>query len=158
MVKELRYRNISSIKEGNAFLEKFRQDYNKRFARCPASDVDLHRPLTQHETKNLEVLFSIQTERTVSKDMLVRHNKNIFKIIAPGQVNRLSQAKVTVCEGLSGKIKILYKNQSLHFEVYKNHLHVDQLLSRKGVNSYLNKIKRLEKACWQPTHFSPMHR
>jgi len=158
LVKELRYHGISSIEEGNAFLQKFRQDYNKRFARRPASDADLHRPLTQPEISKIDVLFSIQTQRTISKDMLIRHNKNIFRIIAPGQVNRLSQAKVTVCEGLSGKIKILYKNQSLHFEVYKNHLHVDQLLSRKGVNSYLNKIKRLEKACWHPTHFSPMHR
>jgi hypothetical protein len=149
LVKALRYHNISSIEEGNAFLEGFRDAHNRQFARCPASLTDLHRPLAQNEVKNMDPLLSVQTERTISKDMLVRYNKNICRIIAPGQVRRLSQAKVMICEGLSGKIKILYKNQTLNFEVYKNHLHVDQLLSRKGVNSYLNKIQKLEKF-WAP--------
>jgi Helix-turn-helix domain len=45
LVKELRLAGISSIADGNTFLESFRRDYNARFGRTPASDHDAHRKL-----------------------------------------------------------------------------------------------------------------
>ena len=45
LVKEMRLARISSIADGNAFLQEFRLDYNVRFGRAPASDHDAHRKL-----------------------------------------------------------------------------------------------------------------
>lgn len=103
----------------------------------------MHRTLSDDEIKTLDKLLSIQTRRVMSKNMQIRHN------IAPGQVRRLSRAKVTVCENISGKISIYHNNQSLQYKVYKQGLHVDQVLNRKEANKYLDKINRLEEY-WEP--------
>jgi hypothetical protein len=45
LVKELRLAGISTIEAANAFLRAFVQTYNGRFAKPPARDRDLHRPM-----------------------------------------------------------------------------------------------------------------
>lgn len=149
LLKALRFHKISDMDAGNIFLEKFRKAFNKKFAKRANQPINLHRTLSNDEIKQLDKLLTIQTPRVISKDMQVKYNKNIFNIIAPGQVRRLSRTKVTVCEGLSGEITIFHKNQSLQYEVYKQGLHVDQVLNRKEINKYLDKINDLEKY-WAP--------
>lgn len=150
LVKELRYHNICDIDSANKFLEKYIVKHNQRFGKRAKNQVDLHRSLTDSERKQLGITLSIQTQRTISKDMLVRYNSSIFRIIAPGQVRRLSQEKVVVCESISGKISILYNNQALQYEVYKKGLHFDQIFNRKDANNHLQKVRSLEKI-WLPT-------
>ncbi|KSZ28574.1 hypothetical protein APU22_15775 [Klebsiella pneumoniae] len=45
LVKELRLRGISTPEAANAFAEEFMADYNRRFAKPPPDDFDVHRPL-----------------------------------------------------------------------------------------------------------------
>jgi hypothetical protein len=45
LVKELRLAGISTMEAANAFLPAFVQTYNVRFAKPPASEQDLHRPM-----------------------------------------------------------------------------------------------------------------
>lgn len=149
LVKELRFHGISDIESANKFAEEFRLKYNAKFATRAKMATDLHRPLTRLERDNLDYTLSIQTPRVISKDMLVRYNNYLFKIIEPGQVNRLSQTKATVCENASGKITIFSKNQQLNYQVYKKGLHVDQIFNRKEFNQKFNKLLNLEKA-WKP--------
>src|SRR5499427_9303964 len=49
LVKELRLAGISTIDAGNAFLPGFMEDFNRRFAKAPLSDKDVHRPLSEHD-------------------------------------------------------------------------------------------------------------
>ena len=49
--KELRLRGISTPEVANAFAEEFMADYNRRFAKPPPDDFDVHRPL--ENDKNL---------------------------------------------------------------------------------------------------------
>lgn len=44
LVKELRLKGISSIEEGNAMLEEYRQNYNKLFSKKPSEQANAHRP------------------------------------------------------------------------------------------------------------------
>src|ERR1700748_2170680 len=46
LVKELRLAGIATMNDGNAYLPGFIFRFNERFAASPASEVDLHRPLT----------------------------------------------------------------------------------------------------------------
>jgi transposase len=46
LIKMMRLEGISSIKEGNIYLEKFRQDYNERFGKPPRNQEDAHRELS----------------------------------------------------------------------------------------------------------------
>jgi hypothetical protein len=45
LVKELRLAGIDTIEAANAWLPAFMEDHNRRFAKPPKSDADLHRPL-----------------------------------------------------------------------------------------------------------------
>ena len=45
LVKELRLAGISDLEAANTFLPSFMASYNSKFARPPARDLDLHRPL-----------------------------------------------------------------------------------------------------------------
>jgi hypothetical protein len=47
LVKELRLESIDTLEVANAFLPGFMDGFNARFAKEPASDKDLHRPLTE---------------------------------------------------------------------------------------------------------------
>jgi hypothetical protein len=150
LVKALRYHKISDIESANVFAEEFRLEYNRKFAKPANNPVDMHRALTEGEKQGLNKLFSIQTKRVISKDMLVRFENTIYKINEPEQVRRLRQAPVLVCENINGEISIYHQDKALHYEVYRTKLHADQLLNRAGVNSYLNQTLRLEQL-WHPT-------
>jgi len=56
LVKEMRLAGISTIEAGNAFLPAFMADYNRRFAKEPFNDKDLHRPLAAHD--NIDDAFA----------------------------------------------------------------------------------------------------
>ena len=45
LVKELRLAGARTLADGNALLPAFMADYNPRFAKPPAHQKDLHRPL-----------------------------------------------------------------------------------------------------------------
>jgi hypothetical protein len=47
LVKALRLEGISTLEAANAFLPGFLERFNAKFAKVPASDKDLHRPLTE---------------------------------------------------------------------------------------------------------------
>ena len=50
----------------------------------------------------------------------------------------MRQAGVLVCEDESGKVTILYQEQSLNYEVHKEHLHEGEPLSRKELEAFLD--------------------
>jgi len=47
LVKELRLAGIDTIEAANEWLPAFMEDHNRRFAKPPKSDKDLHRTLTR---------------------------------------------------------------------------------------------------------------
>ncbi len=65
LVKELRLRGISTPEAANAFAGEFMADYNRRFAKPPRHDFDVHRPLGNNE--NLAATFTWREQRKVSK-------------------------------------------------------------------------------------------
>jgi hypothetical protein len=97
LVKELRLAGISSIANGNAFLESFRRDYNARFGRAPASDHDAHRKLIKAERVRIDDIFSWQESRAVTK---------------------IAGQHVTVFDYPDGRFKIRYEGRELPYSVF----------------------------------------
>lgn len=50
LVKELRLRNINTIKDANTYMPEFMADYNARFGKEPRKDKDMHRPFSEHDS------------------------------------------------------------------------------------------------------------
>ena len=115
LVKELRVAGISSLEDGNRFLEEVYLPYwNERFPVPPANPRDVHRRLPK--SADLERLFADTVTRTVTADFTIRYKNQRFQIsraqargIRPGQ-------HVIVERRLDGSTRFRWKNRYLTLE------------------------------------------
>lgn len=132
LVKELRLRNISTIEAANAFVEEFREDFNRRFAVPARSTHDAHRPLLPSD--NLELILTHQKTGVLSKNLTVQSHKIIYQIQTERPTYALQKAPVTLCENAKGEVTILYKNQPLAYTTYKKLASQAEVLDTKQLH------------------------
>jgi len=118
LVKELRLEGISDRESANAYLETFRQDFNRRFALPPRSSHDAHRPLLAND--NLEQILSHQETRTLTKNLTLQYDRATYQIQTLRPSYALHNAKVTVCQKANGEVSILYQNKPLDFTLFQS--------------------------------------
>jgi len=94
LVKELRLAGAATLAEGNALLPAFIADYNARFARAPANDKDLHRPLRASD--DLDDAFAWKEERTLSQALTLQYDKVVFILEPSEQAKAAIGKRVTV--------------------------------------------------------------
>ncbi|MHB8114592.1 MAG: ISNCY family transposase [Bellilinea sp.] len=116
LTKELRLRGISTPEEANQWLPEYMQDFNQRFASAPRSSLDAHAPLGDQD--NLDRILCRKAQRTLSKNLTIQYDRTIYQIRVNRPAYAMKNATVTILESPKGEITILYKNQSLAFEVY----------------------------------------
>jgi len=110
LVKKLGRKKIRTHAEANRFLqEEYLADHNARFARQAAEPQDYHRKAPS--ARELEQVFCLETERSISNDWVVRYDNRYF------QLERSSdypprQAKVLVCEWEDGRVEIRYQGKA----------------------------------------------
>ncbi len=110
LIKKMGRKKIRTHQEANQFLqEEYLADHNARFALEPAEPQDYHRRAPREQ--ELEQVFCLETERSISNDWVVRYESRYF------QLERSSdypprQARVTVCEWEDGRIEIRYQNKA----------------------------------------------
>jgi hypothetical protein len=116
LIKKMGRQKIHTHEAANEFLQgEYLADHNARFAREPAAPQDYHRQAPK--ARELEQVFCLETERSISNDWVVRYENRWF------QLERSSdypprQAKVTVCEWEDERIEIRYKNKARpHHEI-----------------------------------------
>jgi hypothetical protein len=138
LVKELRLDKIESMEMANgAFLDQFIEAHNKKFSKCAMSEHDLHVFPDNPEEVNLHL--TVQNPRRVSKNLSINYSGKTYCLKKPDKKRRLYQAQVIVCEDYTGKVSILYKGQSLEYEVYNTGSSCKRkTLTRKEVDAQLN--------------------
>jgi transposase len=116
LIKKMGRKKIRTHQAANRFLqEEYLVHHNARFAREPAEPQDYHRK--PPAARELEQVFCLETERSISNDWVVRYENRYF------QLERTSdypprQAKVTVCEWEDGRTEIRYKGKARpHHEI-----------------------------------------
>ncbi len=148
LIKEMRFFQINDINSANQFLKGFVERFNLRFSKAPEIEENGHRKLTLNEINHLNFTFSIHTLRTISKDLTIRHNKQLIKIIpATNKARQLVLKKVTICETLNG-MNIYLNGNPLEFAIKTICPLAGPTLNRKTLDHYLDQAKRLEKY-WQ---------
>jgi hypothetical protein len=135
LVKELRLAGISDPAAGNAFLESFRQDFNRRFAITPRSSHDAHRPLLAKD--DLEHILSHQETRTLTKNLTVQYHQAIYQIQTDRPGYALRNATVLVCHKADGEIIIRYNNRPLAFTLFQRQPRQAVEVSSKTVDAEL---------------------
>ena len=105
LVKKLRLRGIYSYEGSNVFLEReYLPEHNERFARGAARPEDYHRKAPC--AAELERIFRLESERTVSDDWVVRYDNRFFQLEPQSGHIVPARSKVWVCEGRYGRMSI----------------------------------------------------
>lgn len=118
LIKKMRLAGVSSMAEGNAFLEGYRLMHNARFGVAPEDLEDAHRPL-QKSVQDLELILSHQETRTISQNLEVTHGRKIYQIQGVRQGYRLRGAGVTIYETTKGETILRNKEKRLSYKVFE---------------------------------------
>lgn len=111
-MEKLRRKQIISHEAANVYLRKeYLPEHNQRFARVAKRAEDYHRCTPR--AAELDKIFRLETERTVSGDWVVRYNNRFFQLQAQSRNYAPAGGKVLVCEGRHGNIAIEYRGESV---------------------------------------------
>jgi len=118
LVKEMRLRNISDMRQANALLEgNFLEDLNRRYAVKPRDGQDMHRALDA--ALALEEILCVQEERVVGQDWCVRWENNWLQIGSEHGPMCLPRRRVLIKHLADGRLVMEHKGQRLSFEEIK---------------------------------------
>jgi transposase len=117
LVKEMRLRDISSIEQANAYLPTFIREWNERFAVAPRDAASAHRPWTETEDA-LDLALSRRTERQLSKSLTFSYEGTKYCVRTAGPGTAMRGAKVMVHHLADGRLRVFYKDRSLHCTAY----------------------------------------
>ncbi len=140
LVKELRLQGISDLNSANAFLPKFMQDFNQKFTVSPRSETNAHRQ-TLPDEKTLDLIFSEQHSRKISKNLEVSFQNRIYQIKTDTPSYTMRGADVTVCRDLNDGISLLYKGKMLSYTVHEKRKKSTQVASTKEINQLVDTLK-----------------
>jgi len=143
LVKELRLEGISDRATANAYLETFRQDFNRRFAVPPRSNHDAHRPLLASD--DLDLILSHQESRTLTKSLTLQYDRVTYQIQTLRPSYALHNAKVLVCRKANGDVSILYQNKPLDFTLFQSQPRQAVEVTSKSIDAELQHPHRGHK-------------
>jgi transposase len=138
LVKELRLRNLSDLESANAYLESYRQEHNKRFAKIAKQPSFLFSTNT-FKAEELNQILSVQTQRKLSKNLEMSFKNKIYQIQDEGKGRRLQQSCITVCETLDDTIYLLSGNKQLEYKLFTLQEKRTEITNEKTLNSVLDK-------------------
>ena len=124
LVKELRLEGISSMAAANAYVPAFMADFNRRFAKPPRSDVDVHRPIRQDE--DLDRIFTVRQLRKVSHVLTLQYDKAIYLLADTPLTRTLIGQYIDVFDYPDGRIEIRADSTTLPYVRYDRLPQVDQ--------------------------------
>jgi hypothetical protein len=144
LVKELRLAGVSDMEAANAFVPAFIADFNRRFARAPRLEKDLHRPLSVQD--DLDSSFTWKMDRKVSKNLTLQYNRILF-ILEPGEATAALPGKlVTVMEFPDGRLEIRHKGLALAYRTFDYVRRVDQgaIVENERLSEALELCRRMQ--------------
>jgi hypothetical protein len=122
-VKEMRLAGTETAEQANEVLARLLPAHNRRFAKAAKDSTDAHRALGPGH--DLDSILSVQSERTVSNDYVVRFDNRFYQLLPPA-LPGLRGGKVTVEERLDGSLKIRFADR------YPAHKEITRAVSPGG--------------------------
>lgn len=144
LVKELRLRGISSVDAANEYADEFMDDYNRRFAKAPLHDFDVHRPLEHND--DLAAFFTWREPRRVSKSLTVQYDKVLY-LIEDSEISRKAIGKyIEVWHYPDGLKELRLNGVALPYSTYDRLSEIDQgaIVDNKRLGRTLEYIKLVQ--------------
>lgn len=156
LIKEMRLLGISDIETANAYLPIYIKEHNKLFAVAAYSEEDAHRK-NSPEKEVLDLIFSYQETRKLSKNLEISYNNVIYQIKTNTKGYRLQHAKVTVCKDLNGVITILHNGKKLDFTLHDRAKYNAEVIDAKQLGAKVDTIKQNKKKYTPPANHPWRH-
>jgi hypothetical protein len=144
-VKEMRLCGIDTIAAGNAFLPAFMEQYNRRFAKVPFDNRDVHRALAAHD--DLDDVFAWKEERSVSVNLTLQYDQVLFMLEPTGIARSLARKRVTVIDYPDGRLAIRHNGVDLPYRTFDKRPQVNQaaIVENKRLGPILAYIAEQQK-------------
>jgi len=124
LVKELRLAGVNDIEAANAFLPSFMAQHNARFARAPANEKDLHRPLGPRD--DLSETFTWRETRKVTQALTLHYDRMIYILEQTPQALAAAAKAADVVEYPDGRIVVRHNGADLPYRLFDKNRRVDQ--------------------------------
>jgi len=124
LVKELRLAGVNDIEAANAFLPSFMAQHNARFARAPANEKDLHRPLGPRD--DLTETFTWRETRKVTQALTLHYDRMIYILEQTPQALAAAAKAADVVEYPDGRIVVRHNGADLPYRLFDKNRRVDQ--------------------------------
>jgi transposase len=112
LIKKMRLKRITNYEQANAFLQQsYLEEHNRRYAVQASQGVDFHEPVPRQ--MDLDDVFCLESERTVSNDWVVQYGARWLQIEAKPYV--AAGSKVVVRERRDGSLKLVWREQTLRW-------------------------------------------
>ena len=136
LIKLMRLKNISTMKEGNEYLEEYMVSHNERFSRSANNLETAHREFS--EDIRLDLIFCVKEKRKVSKDHTVHFMNRTYSLDSSGEKHRL-RGKTALVSNISGKVHIEIEGKEYSYKIYEEQPFQYDPMNRKEVDNFLDK-------------------
>jgi hypothetical protein len=116
LIKKMRRRGISTLKEGNDFLEEYRKKHNTKFANQAENSEDAHVELLP--SMDLKKILVIKEKRKIQKNLEVQYQNTIYQLDLKNSRRRMQGMEVDVLEESNGKITFEYQGKEIKHFIY----------------------------------------
>ena len=118
LVKEMRPACINTPSDGNRFLQEvFLPKFNGKFSVAPQKQGNIHKSLSEIDRKNLNRIFSIQSNRCVNNDFTIQFKNNWYQLLEVQPTTVRAKEKVLAEEWIDATIHFSLKGKYLNYAV-----------------------------------------
>src|SRR6266852_1958857 len=112
LIKKMRRKKIGTYERANQYLQReYLPEHNERFT-CAAAEVENYHRRRPGQAE-LDEVFRLESERSVSNDWVVRYDNRFFQLQAQSRNYAPAKGKVVVCQWQDGRIQIEYRGRKL---------------------------------------------
>lgn len=130
LVKELRLKGISNIREANRFIrDEYLRKHNEKYSVCPKSPSNLHRKINSF---NLDDILCLKEKRTLNSDFTLRFKNKWFQLEKKQPTLIFPKNEITITTHLNGDLGISIRDTKLNYHVINKPLFEKKpIISRK---------------------------
>ena len=151
LIKDLRLEGICGMDDGNAFLPRFMERYNRQFAITPARSDDLHRPLNLAPDRLRDVLCK-REQRYVGAQLTFSYERQRIMLEETEVTRGLVGRYVETYALADGRLDVRWKGHSLPYQVFDKDQRVTHaaITENKRLGELLTYIKERQEQQTKP--------
>jgi transposase len=135
LIKLMRIEGLSSMEEGNRFLERYMEEHNAKFSRLPKNAENAHIPLIRE--LDLDRILCVKEKRKISKQLTIQYGNKTYQLNPQKSCRRMIGRSVNVYE-IGDKVVIDYEGEKIDYRVYEEQPYVT-VMDRKRLDSFLDR-------------------